>query len=53
MKWEYKTVDVLLSDTMLNVIGQDGWELVSYISDRDKYGTLDHLYTFKREKTHE
>ena len=50
MKYEYnaiKNTTPLVGDRMLNKLGEEGWELVSHAYDPI---TLDHFYTFKREK---
>lgn len=47
-RWKYKTVGIKrLSDVSeLNVLGQEGWELVNIISGGDAYG---YRAIFKRE----
>ena len=49
MKYEYNAIKntTPLGDKMLNRLGEEGWELVSHVYDST---TLDHYYTFKREK---
>ena len=50
MKYEYNAINhsIFLGDRLLNKLGEDGWELVSHACDST---TLNHYYTFKREKS--
>ena len=50
IKYEYNAISnsTFLGDRLLNKLGEDGWELVSHACDST---TLNHYYTFKREKS--
>ena len=50
MKYEYNAINnsIFLGDRLLNKLGENGWELVSHACDST---TLNHYYTFKREKS--
>lgn len=63
MKWEYKTIKLgthgLLGgkfdehqlEGMMNMLGEDGWELVTAFDTNQAYGeTRDVVVMFKREK---
>lgn len=49
-KFEYKTFDKKVSDTELNKLGEEGWELVSH-SAVCSYNIIIQYYIFKRVKT--
>ena len=48
-QYEYNAINnpTFLGDRLLNKLGDEGWELVSHACDST---TLNHFYTFKREK---
>lgn len=46
-KYEYKTFQNALSDTELNRLGEQGWELVAHTAFGSGMGQY---YVFKREK---
>ena len=44
-KWEYTIVEKSISESKLNELGKDGWELVAVVM---KTTLLGHLFYFKR-----
>jgi hypothetical protein len=44
-KWEYKIVEKSISDSTLNELGKEGWELISVVIRATWIG---HLFYFKR-----
>jgi hypothetical protein len=54
-KWEYKTVNDKLTETQLNSLGEEGWELVSHtaVATSNFLGGsgFGQYYVFKREKS--
>ena len=44
-QWEYKIIDKSISESQLNELGKDGWELVSVVL---KATWIGHLFFFRR-----
>jgi hypothetical protein len=44
-KWEYKIVEKSISESKLNELGKDGWELVAVVM---KTSLMGHLFYFRR-----
>ena len=49
MTWEYKHFNSKLSETELNNLGKEGWELVSHTAIY-AWGELKQYYVFKRPR---
>ena len=44
-KWEYKMIEKSITESQLNELGKDGWELISVVL---KATWIGHLFFFKR-----
>jgi hypothetical protein len=46
-EWEYKIIEKSISESKLNELGKDGWELVAVVV---KSTWIGHLFFFKRPR---